>query len=103
MPPQGNFLKSELKNMTFSNKTLHSKMTNNKSRVCNNWINIVSILGMWPLSRDGGRATAPPPLKKMLAIILWHTQTHTVEKPSSTHEVCALTTLLNDTDLILKI
>ena len=49
--------------MTFSNKTLYSKMANNKS---NNWINIVSILGMWPLSRDGGRATAPPLLTPVM-------------------------------------
>ena len=37
--------------MTFSNKILYSRMANNKS---NNWVNIVSILGMWPLCRDGG-------------------------------------------------
>ena len=28
--------------MTFSSKTLYSKMANIKSRVCNNWINIVT-------------------------------------------------------------
>ena len=89
MPPQGNFLKSELKNMTFSNKTLHSKMTNNKSRVCNNWINIVSILGMWPLSRDGGRATAPPPEKNVGYYIMAHTDTHCGKAKQYTRGMCS--------------